>query len=136
MSSRSLRSIVILASIAFVAGTAVLGGSGAGSYTYQTYCATCHGANGRGDGRLAKILTVKPTDLTRIAERNGGQFPADEVRARIDGRQYVAPHGPSDMPIWGDAFSQSEQTGGPEAVQARINELVEHLRSLQDVEKK
>jgi hypothetical protein len=49
----------------------------------------------------------------------------------------VAPaHGPSDMPIWGDAFSQSEQAGGPEAVQARINELVEHLRSLQVVEKK
>jgi hypothetical protein len=46
-----LRSIVILAGVALVAGTAVLGGSGAGSYTYQTYCATCR--SGRQGRRLA-----------------------------------------------------------------------------------
>jgi mono/diheme cytochrome c family protein len=137
MRLRALRSIVVVAGIVFVAASAVLGGGSTGSYTYKTYCANCHGGEGRGDGKLASMLTVKPTDLTRIAARNGGKFVADEVRARIDGREVVPPHGSSDMPIWGDAFSQSDQAGGrPEEVKARIDELVEFLRTLQAVEKK
>jgi mono/diheme cytochrome c family protein len=131
MSSRSLRSVMIIAGVLFVAATAVLGGGGTGGYTFKTYCATCHGGDGKGDGQLAKLLTVKPTDLTQIAARNDGKFPTDDVRARIDGRQFVPPHGTSDMPVWGDAFSQSEQAGGQEAVKARIDELVEYLRGIQ-----
>jgi mono/diheme cytochrome c family protein len=127
----------IVAGVACVAATAVLGGGSTGSYTYKTYCANCHGMEGKGDGKLASMLTVKPTDLTRIAARNDGEFVADEVRARIDGREVVPLHGPSDMPIWGDAFSQSDQAGGrPEEVKERIDELVDFLRTLQVPEKK
>lgn len=32
--------------------------------TYETYCATCHGAEGHGDGVMAKFLEPKPKDLT------------------------------------------------------------------------
>lgn len=135
MTPRSMRALILLAGAAFVAAAAVLAG-GPGAYTYRTYCATCHGTGGKGDGKLASVLTVKPADLTRIAERHDGTFPADYVRARIDGRESVPPHGPSDMPIWGDAFAQAEQAGGEAAVKARIDELVEHLRTLQVAEKK
>src|SRR5262245_56620859 len=36
----------------------------AGQKTYQTSCAPCHGATGKGAGAVAKNLTVKPSDLT------------------------------------------------------------------------
>jgi mono/diheme cytochrome c family protein len=39
----------------------------------KAYCASCHGADGKGDGPMAKSLKVKPADLTRIAARNGGR---------------------------------------------------------------
>ena len=36
----------------------------AGQKAYQTSCAPCHGAAGKGDGAVAKNLPVKPSDLT------------------------------------------------------------------------
>jgi hypothetical protein len=44
-------------------------------------------ANGKGDGSLADELKVRPADLTEIATRRGGKFPAVEVREIIDGRR-------------------------------------------------
>ena len=34
---------------------------------YRKYCATCHGAEGRGDGVMAKVLDPKPKDFTNAA---------------------------------------------------------------------
>ena len=131
MSSRTVRSMVLVVGAVLVVVSAALGGGSSGAYTFKTYCATCHGSAGKGDGQIASMLTVKPTDLTRIAARNGGKFVADDVRKRIDGRDFVPPHGASDMPIWGDAFSQSVQAGGQDSAKARIDELVEYLRTIQ-----
>ena len=36
----------------------------AGGKVYQASCTPCHGATGKGDGAVAKNLTVKPSDLT------------------------------------------------------------------------
>jgi putative copper export protein/mono/diheme cytochrome c family protein len=36
----------------------------AGAALYPVYCASCHGAEGRGDGPEAKSLTLPPADLT------------------------------------------------------------------------
>lgn len=52
---------------------------------YQEYCSGCHGTQGRGDGPAAEGLDPAPADLTAIAARNGGTFPAVEVMATIDG---------------------------------------------------
>jgi mono/diheme cytochrome c family protein len=35
-----------------------------GKTTYETFCAGCHGAKGKGDGPLAAGLAVKPKDLS------------------------------------------------------------------------
>ncbi len=35
-----------------------------GADLYPTYCASCHGAHGQGDGEAAKALAVPPADLT------------------------------------------------------------------------
>jgi mono/diheme cytochrome c family protein len=104
---------------------------GAGSTLYRTYCASCHGVSGRGDGPVAEHLRRPPGDLTRLALGNNGVFPEDRLVRIIDGRQMVRTHGDSDMPVWGDGLSRSID-GGDEALrQARIREIVKHLASLQ-----
>jgi mono/diheme cytochrome c family protein len=103
-----------------------------GSELYRTYCASCHGTSGRGNGSVAIFLRRAPADLTGIAARNKGEFPAERVYGIIDGRRAVKVHGDSQMPVWGDAFSRSSTTSGDEQlVKARIDELVKYLRSIQ-----
>ena len=78
-----------------------------GRVTFQRYCASCHGAEGHGDGNVAQYLKIPPADLTRIQAENDGEFPADDVRAFIDGRRDVAGHGTREMPVWGEVFQSS-----------------------------
>jgi mono/diheme cytochrome c family protein len=101
-----------------------------GPYLYRTFCATCHGAGGNGDGPLADLLRQRPPDLTTIAERRGGAFPRAEIFAVIDGRRLVPGHGSADMPVWGDVLKRTE--GSDEAIiKKRIDGLVLYLESLQ-----
>jgi mono/diheme cytochrome c family protein len=96
-------------------------------------CASCHGASARGDGPAASGLKVPPADLTRIAARRGGSFPASEVTAFIDGRRNVAAHGSREMPVWGLILAQPihEHASGEEVLRGRLLVLVEYLRSIQ-----
>jgi mono/diheme cytochrome c family protein len=45
-----------------------------GKQLYDTQCATCHGAKGKGDGPAGAQLSPKPTDLStpQIAEQSDG----------------------------------------------------------------
>ena len=127
-----------------VAATALLAAAGMGQQTtesfsagtngaavYKTYCATCHGVDAKGNGPLAQNLRHAPPDLTLLAKRNGGTFDAVAVHRMIDGRNPMKNHGGPDMPVWGDAFKRSSEGYSEEAVKARIDALVEHLRSVQ-----
>ncbi len=109
-----------------------------GRVTYRTYCASCHGREARGDGNLAQYLTVAPSDLTRISERRGGEFPRDEIAATIDGRSGgTKGHGSREMPVWGDVFqSPLSADSGPaeepeERAQRKVAELVYFLETIQ-----
>jgi mono/diheme cytochrome c family protein len=102
-----------------------------GSSVFRTYCASCHGETGRGDGPLAQSLRRPPPDLTGIAARHQGAFPTEKVYRIIDGRERVPGHGGPDMPVWGDAFMRSGETTTREAVNAKIRRLVEFLDSIQ-----
>lgn len=102
---------------------------------YQEHCASCHGEQGHGDGPVALSLKVGVPDLTRIAARQAGKFPADRVRSVIDGRTPLAPHGTRNMPVWGWAFRASTTSTDPQAeyrTQALIGLLVDYLRSIQE----
>ncbi|HYL03834.1 MAG TPA: cytochrome c [Steroidobacteraceae bacterium] len=98
--------------------------SGAG--LYRAHCASCHGAGGHGDGPVAASLKVEVPDLTRIARRQGGRFPADRLRRIIDGRTTVPPHGTRTMPVWGLAF------GSPQQSNRLADLLVQYLLSIQE----
>jgi mono/diheme cytochrome c family protein len=103
----------------------------AGSSVYRTYCASCHGADAKGDGPLAEHLRFRPPDLTLIAKRNAGTYPADKVYRIIDGRNPVKGHGGPEMPVWGDAFKNVTEGYKEDDVKVKIDALVDHLRSIQ-----
>jgi mono/diheme cytochrome c family protein len=56
-----------------------------GAELYNAYCAVCHGSDAKGNGPMSKSLRTAPSDLTRIAARNGGSFPVARVRNVISG---------------------------------------------------
>lgn len=71
---------------------------------FQTYCADCHGADGKGGGPFAASLDPPPSDLTLIAAQNGGALPVAEVLSKIDGYTQGGTIGPS-MPQFGELFA-------------------------------
>ena len=106
------------------------GPQGSGAQLYRTYCASCHGLAGRGDGPVAESFRKPIPDLTEYTARNGGVFPSERVREIVDGRG-VAAHGSREMPVWGDAFRSAEGGLGPAAVKARIEAIVRYLEAIQ-----
>lgn len=104
-----------------------------GAELYQRFCASCHGESGQGNGPVAATMAAPVPDLTRIAARNAGQFPEDQLRGIIDGRMLVLAHGPRQMPVWGFEFWWEAGADRPAESEARdtINRLIEFLRSIQ-----
>lgn len=104
----------------------------AGRAEFLRYCASCHGVDGRGGGPVAASLRGPPPDLTSIARRHGGAFPAGAVAAEIDGRTMVGPHGSREMPVWGKLLSaEIRPETADEVTRGRIDLLIEFLRSIQ-----
>ncbi len=92
-----------------------------GKTAYLSSCAPCHGADARGPGTLAIIFKLQPPDLTTLAKRNDGEFPARAANEIIDGLRFVEAHGTRDMPIWGFDVM----------VKSRITAIVDYLRRIQ-----
>lgn len=107
-----------------------------GRALFQTHCATCHGADAKGQGPLAGALVLQPIDLTALASGNGGQFPLERVLKRIDGTDPLVSHG-SPMPVYGPYFEGVANTpmklpsGQPMLVSEPIADLVGYLQSVQ-----
>ena len=100
---------------------------------FVQYCSACHGMDASGNGQAAPALRPPPSDLRRIAQRRGGQFPAAEIAAYIDGRAFVRAHGSREMPVWGERFAQQVDGGsvGEEVVRGHLLILIDYLQSLQ-----
>jgi len=98
-----------------------------GAQLFRTYCASCHGARAKGDGPVAIAMKVPPPDLTLIATRNHGVFPAERVRQIVQGKGPAA-HGERTMPVWGDVFAR-HVTGPPS--DALVDALVRYLDGVQ-----
>lgn len=101
-----------------------------GAQLFRTWCASCHGLTGQGNGPLALMLRRVPPDLTAIASKNGGVFPTARMRRIVDGRD-VESHGDPDMPVWGSTFKSSKEGLSEDAVRARIDAIVGFLESIQ-----
>jgi mono/diheme cytochrome c family protein len=105
----------------------------AGRDAYLRYCASCHGAAGKGDGPLAASLTKPPADLTQLAKWSGGRFDERAVMSVIDGRQQVIEHGTRDMPVWGAVFEEEGRSEPYPAYQSLLKSrfLMDYLKTIQ-----
>ncbi len=102
-----------------------------GGEMFNSYCAPCHGKEGKGNGPAAKALKYPPANLSQLAKKNNGKFPADRVARVLRSGVSRGAHGSTDMPIWGPLFSQV--SGRDDAiVQMRISNLVKYVESLQE----
>jgi hypothetical protein len=72
-----------------------------------------------------------PPDLTLLARKNGGRYPADLVARVVDGREPVDGHGGPDMPVWGDAFKNADTGFDNEKVRQKIRSVVDFVKTLQ-----
>ena len=100
-----------------------------GKGMFSAYCASCHGASGKGDGPAAPALKVPATDLTKMAKNNGGTYPMLHVQESIRNADTPA-HGSKDMPVWGPVFRNLSQ-GSQSQVELRIANLSKYIETLQ-----
>jgi len=101
-----------------------------GKEMFNSYCASCHGKDAKGNGPAASALKQLPADLTALSIRNGGKYPADKVASVLRGQANLMAHGDQEMPVWGPVFWRMSQ-GHDEQVQMRITNLNKYLESLQ-----
>jgi mono/diheme cytochrome c family protein len=104
-----------------------------GERLYQVSCSGCHGANARGNGPVVPPLGAAAPDLTLLASRRGGSFPADEVYRIVDGQADLTAHGPRHMPVWGYEFfgDDADDEAAHREATGKIEQVVRFLQSLQ-----
>lgn len=109
-----------------------------GQTLFQQNCASCHGAEGAGDGPVAVYIQPKPTDLRKLAAGNDGTYPFGIVWDSISTGSLAA-HGTSMMPVWGAVFMEEalpkEIHPGVSAknlVEARMLALTYYIQSIQE----
>lgn len=98
-----------------------------GEQLYQTYCASCHGTSGKGDGPAAAALKKAPPDVTRVPKQDG-KFPGTKIRRIIAGEDFIQAHGSREMPVWGDYF---RQRNGSAMSSANVYALTKYIESIQ-----
>ena len=118
-------------SIALALAAPALAADDLGARLYFNHCAACHGDDAEGSGPVAASMRVTVPNLRTLAQRNGGEFPIDTVRAYVDGRDTLAAHGDRQMPIWGDVFRGADQDADDRTIRRRIAAIVDFISTLQ-----
>ncbi|WP_299351353.1 cytochrome c [uncultured Shimia sp.] len=106
-----------------------------GAALFLEHCAACHGVDADGQGPMAGVMTIKPSDLTSLVSRYEGAFPYERVIKRIDGRDPLVAHG-SPMPVYGHFFeggaaALKTKSGQPIMTSRPIADLVAYLEGIQ-----
>jgi mono/diheme cytochrome c family protein len=102
-----------------------------GMELYMNYCSACHGREGEGDGPVGAVMQIPVPNLRALQMRNDGMFPADAVRAYVDGREIPASHGDRRMPIWGNVFQWNEDEDSEQVARRRIDAVITFVEQLQ-----
>jgi mono/diheme cytochrome c family protein len=101
-----------------------------GKQTFIRYCASCHGIDGQGEGPAASEMKTRPPDLTKLARRHQGKYPAGYVGAVLKFGSSPASHGSEDMPVWGWRFKEIDPTRDPTG-QQHVDDVVAYIGSVQ-----
>lgn len=104
----------------------------AGARIYKRDCAVCHGNDLKGNGPppASSAFTESPPDLTTLAKRHEGEFPAAYVKSVLLSGVKMPDHGPAEMPVWGVIFKAATKSDEAK-VSERIADLTEYIKSLQ-----
>ena len=89
-----------------------------GKKLYLTYCSSCHGDNGKGDGPAAQSLPVKPANHTAGAVMNR---LTDKFLMDIISKGGSAVGKSPMMPGWGGQFKENQ-----------LRDIVAYVRSIAD----
>ena len=89
-----------------------------GKNLYGTYCSTCHGEKGKGDGLASKSLPVKPADHTNGSMMN--QL-SDKFLFDIISKGGGAVGKSAFMPAWGGQFKEKQ-----------VSDIIAYIRSIAD----
>ena len=102
-----------------------------GKVMFTSYCAPCHGVDGRGNGPAASALKTQPTDLTRLAISHHGKYPETHIVAVLRFGTEVPAHGAAEMPVWGTIFGKmgTPNSGEKDLRTANLTRYLETLQS-------
>jgi hypothetical protein len=105
-----------------------------GRRLYLVYCSGCHGMDATGAGPVEPYTSAQAPDLTRIAVRNGGEFPAERVFRTVDGQFDSPPPNSRHMPIWGyDLFTgEGDDETAHQQVLDMEHRIVTYVESIQE----
>lgn len=101
-----------------------------GKQMYNSYCAPCHGTDGKGNGPAAVALKNPPTDLTALTRNNHGKFPDTHVYEVLQFGSNVPAHGSAEMPVWGKILANMNRANAHEK-DLRMSNLTQYVGSLQ-----
>lgn len=104
-----------------------------GKQMFTSYCAPCHGLDGRGHGRTAAELKFAPADLSVLSRNHHGAYPAEHLVAVLQLGSQNHALGSDEMPVWGPIFIKMDQPAGnaPNMEALRISNLVHYVETLQ-----
>jgi len=103
-----------------------------GKQMYVSYCASCHGMDGKGNGPRAAALKNQPADLSVLSRNNGGEFPERQVNGILQFGEPAGAHETPEMPVWGPILNRIDMNGPQSPIGAlRVFNLSRYLESLQ-----
>jgi mono/diheme cytochrome c family protein len=101
-----------------------------GKLMFTSYCAPCHGIDGKGNGPAAPALKAPASDLTVLSRNNHGKFPDTHIVSILQFGMEIPAHGSAQMPVWGPILGKMNLTN-PQEKQLRISNLSRYLETLQ-----
>ena len=102
-----------------------------GKKMFESYCAPCHGFDGKGHGPVGSSLKTPPDDMTMLSRMHAGQFPEKHVIEVLQFGIDIPSHGSTSMPVWGPVLG-SMSNSNPAEKKLRINNLVDYLKTIQE----
>jgi mono/diheme cytochrome c family protein len=102
-----------------------------GQQMYTSYCAPCHGVDGKGHGAAATAMRSQPPDLTLLMRKNHGRYPETHVVSILEFGTEVPAHGSATMPVWGPILGNMNRSNLQDK-QLRISNLTRYLERLQE----